>query len=292
MVAWCFYLLVLWMPARAQAIQTHYQLFGEGAPILIINGGPGMNSEGFADMAKEIAKLGYMTIIYDQRGTGQTKLSSINAQTITLDLIAKDIEDLRNELHIKQWTVLGHSFGGMLACHYYALYPKSVYKLIFSSSGGVNLKFIDYLGQRILANLSKVDKDSFLFYQKKLDAVDTSWSTRTARVHFLAQAYVVQKQFASRIAQRLMQSNQRVNQLVIENMIQMKFNYKGRFKHSTLPVLILQGNKDIIRVETAQEIQASFGNSKLVILHNCGHYGWLDAHDNYIQALNDFLKQG
>src|SRR5689334_16592621 len=92
------------------AFATNYQTFGEGEPILIINGGPGMNSNGFADMANTISQLGYTTIIYDQRGTGKSVLEKVDSTTITMDLMAKDIEDLRIQLKIDQWTVLGHSF--------------------------------------------------------------------------------------------------------------------------------------------------------------------------------------
>ncbi|MGB4903348.1 MAG: alpha/beta fold hydrolase, partial [Saprospiraceae bacterium] len=73
-------------------IETHYETFGQGEPILIINGGPGFNSEGFAFIAQEIADLGYKTIIYDQRGTGGSKLNVVNSETITIYLMVQDIE--------------------------------------------------------------------------------------------------------------------------------------------------------------------------------------------------------
>ncbi|MCB0663128.1 MAG: hypothetical protein KDC24_10335, partial [Saprospiraceae bacterium] len=54
-----------------------YKTFGEGKPILIINGGPGMNSNGFQFMAEKIAALGYQTILFDQRGTGGSILPTV-----------------------------------------------------------------------------------------------------------------------------------------------------------------------------------------------------------------------
>ena len=53
--------------------QIHYTTFGTGDPILIINGGPGMSSAGFVGLAKELSKNN-RTIIYDQRGTGSSKM--------------------------------------------------------------------------------------------------------------------------------------------------------------------------------------------------------------------------
>jgi proline iminopeptidase len=53
--------------------------------------------------------------------------------------------------------------------------------------------------------------------------------------------------------------------------------------------LVIQGKDDIIMVETAQEIFDSFGNAKMILLDNCGHYGWLDARDQYLTAVREFL---
>jgi proline iminopeptidase len=52
----------------------HYKIFGKGKPLVIINGGPGMNSEGFAGLAEQLAKEGFLCIIYDQRGTGKSEM--------------------------------------------------------------------------------------------------------------------------------------------------------------------------------------------------------------------------
>ena len=43
----------------------HYRVFGDGLPVLIINGGPGMNSDGFSGLAETLGKS-YNAIIYDQ----------------------------------------------------------------------------------------------------------------------------------------------------------------------------------------------------------------------------------
>jgi proline iminopeptidase len=88
--------------------------------VLIINGGPGMNSDGFVGVAQKLSKNN-RTIIYDQRGTGRSTLTKTDTSTITMKLMAADIEALRKQLNIKSWIILGHSFGGMLASYYASL---------------------------------------------------------------------------------------------------------------------------------------------------------------------------
>ena len=52
----------------------HITTYGQGEPILIINGGPGMNSEGFTSLAEELGKNN-LAILYNQRGTGNSTIS-------------------------------------------------------------------------------------------------------------------------------------------------------------------------------------------------------------------------
>lgn len=270
--------------------KLNYTTFGAGKPILIINGGPGMNSDGFAYVAQELAKMNFQTIIYDQRGTGKSTIENPNNKNITMDLMTEDIENLRRHLKIEKWTILGHSFGGIMATYYAAKHPETIDKLIFSSSGGVNMKFTLYLQERLNKNLTKSERDSLSFYQRKRDLGDNSKETITKRAQFLAKAYVFDKSNSNVIAQRLTQINFTVNSLVIENLQKINFDCSTLFSNFKRPVLVLQGKNDIISVETAQEIADTFPHSKLVLIEDCGHYGWLDANELYFNSINKFLN--
>ncbi len=267
-----------------------YKTFGEGAPILIINGGPGMNSEGFASIAESLSKFGYQTITYDQRGTGKSTIAKTSATTITMDLMVQDIENLRKHLKIDTWTVFGHSFGGILAAYYASKHPDKIQKLILSSSGGINMNFTTYVSKRQRANLTENQRDSLDYYQRQLDRGDTSMKTRKSRVKFLASAYVFDKSKAPIIAERLLQLNSEVNSLVIQDLFKINFNCAQKFKTFKKPVLVLQGENDIITTATATEIKDAFPNSKLVLIENCGHYGWLDAPGIYFKSIKSFLN--
>ncbi len=270
--------------------KLHYKTFGSGKPILIINGGPGMNCEGFSGIAQELAKMNYQTIIYDQRGTGKSTVENANPKTITMDLMVEDIENLRKHLKINQWSILGHSFGGIMETYYATKHPETIEKLIFSSSGGVNMKFTSYVQERLSNNLTKIQKDSLSFFQKKLDNGDNSIETLKQRAKYLANAYVFDKSKAPIIAERLTQTKFEINTLVFQDLRKIKFDCSKSFKNFKKPVLVLQGKNDIITTETATEIAAAFQNSKLILMDNCGHYGWLDANKLYFNSINNFLK--
>lgn len=268
----------------------YYQTFGSGTPVLIINGGPGLDSAGFEAVAKTIAAQGYQTILFDQRGTGHSKLNSINADTIQLALMVQDIEQLRQQLHIEQWVILGHSFGGMLGAAYAAKYPQHIRKLIFSSSGGLDLQFRDQIAERLLNNLSLQEQIRMQMYQLRQRSGDDSESTRDTLAQLRARAYVVDKSKAPLIAARLKVVNMTINQLVFADLEKNHFDLKAQFKQFKAPVLVLQGENDIISTETAQTIAGSFSRAELVLLPQCAHYGWLDQPDLYYSAVFRFLK--
>ena len=92
------------------------------------------------------------------------------------------------------------------------------------------------------------------------------------------------------MAARLPQIDFKINSLVIQDLDKIKYNYLNKFPDFKQPVLIIQGKNDIISVETAEEIKQTFHNSKLVLLDNCGHYGWLDRKDLYMRAIGTFLN--
>lgn len=268
----------------------YYQTFGTGQPVLIINGGPGLDSAGFEPVAKAIAVQGFQSILFDQRGTGRSPLADINADNIQLALMVQDIEQLRQHLQHDKLIILGHSFGGMLGAAYAAKYPQHVQKLIFSSSGGLDLQFRDQIAERLLNNLNLEQQIKMQMYQLRQRSGDDSESTRDKLAQLRANAYVIDKTKAPLIAARLKVVNMTINSLVFADLDRMHFDLKQQFKTFKAPVLVLQGEKDIISVDTAKTIAGSFNNARLVLMPDCAHYGWLDQPQLYYNALFAFLR--
>ncbi|MEO8240062.1 MAG: alpha/beta fold hydrolase [Flavobacterium sp.] len=268
--------------------KTYYKTFGKGESLLIINGGPGMNSNGFEDMAKTLSE-NQETIIYDQRGTGKSKLAKLNAKTISMQLMADDIESLRKHLKIEKWNILGHSFGGMLASYYATVYPNSIAKLILSSSGGVDLTLLK-TPNLIEAGLNQSQKDSLKYWNHKIEKGDTSYTARIGRGRAMAPAYIYDQKYAPVIAKRLTQGNSKINGLLWGDMQKMNFDCKAKLKNFKKPVLIIQGKEDIISNEIGEIAHKTFPNSKLILLEHSKHYGWLDAREKFFSDINSFLK--
>jgi len=264
----------------------HLTTYGSGDPILIINGGPGMNSEGFNDLGKILGRSN-RTIIYDQRGTGQSIIPSIDSKSITIEAMVNDIEMIRNHLKIEKWVVLGHSFGGMLGSFYASKFPDRITGLILSSSGGINMDLFASLN--ILSRLTDLEKDSLNFWSNEIAKGDTTYITRLNRGKYLAPAYLFNKSNVPIVAHRLTQGNLRINQLVFQNMRAINFDCSEELKQLRAPVLIIQGRQDIIPESIAKTANDVLQNATTVILDNSGHYGWLDQPKLYFETIGEYL---
>lgn len=290
-------LLLLFYPALLLNAQTqhdfpidggnlHVETYGEGDPILIINGGPGMSSEGFRSLA-EVISQDNQAIIFDQRGTGKSTLHELNSTTITMNLMVQDIEHIRQQLGIEQWVILGHSFGGMLASYYTTKYPDRTKGLILSSSGGIDMELFNSLN--ITARLSQKDQDSLQFWNRKIAQGDTSYHARLKRGTFLGPAYLYDLSHLPVIAERLTQGDMRINGLVFQDMRRIEFDCKQQLRSYKNPVLVIQGEHDIIPLSISKRTAALFQHSTLTVLDQSGHYGWLEQPDEYFTAIDKFL---
>ncbi len=247
-----------------------------------------MSSEGFIPLAKELAN-GRQTIIFDQRGTGKSLISNPNNSNITMDLMIEDLENLRRHLGLEQWSILGHSFGGMLAAYYTSKFPHRVANLIFSSSGGVDMDLFNYIN--ITGRLTQLQRDSLQYWDNQIAAGDTSYHARLRRGMQLAPAYVYRKELVPIIANRLTQGNLRVNTLVFQDLRKIEFDCKSQLSSYQGRTLIIQGAEDIIGMRTATRAKDVLPQAQIVLLEECGHYGWLDQKEQYFSTINAFLNQ-
>lgn len=100
--------------------------------LLYLHGGPAASCIDFGYQQAELLSKHMRVVMFDQRGVLRSDPIH-ETELFGLLEIVKDCEALRSELGIDQWTVLGHSFGGMVAFKYATLYPNSVKKVMFEA---------------------------------------------------------------------------------------------------------------------------------------------------------------
>src|SRR5438105_2969690 len=79
---------------------------GRGDPVLVLHGGPGLDSRYLSPDLAPLARH-HRVIYYDQRGSGRSTVVA----DVTADVLVSDLEALRRALNLRQAPVLGHSWG-------------------------------------------------------------------------------------------------------------------------------------------------------------------------------------
>ena len=268
------------------------QSFGEGPPVLILNGGFGSDSRGFEGLAHLLA-ADHQVVLFDRRGTGRSPLAAPDEHNLTLDLMVHDIEAIRRSLGLSTWSVLGHSFGGMLASAYAARHPDAVDKLILSSSSGVDLHLFSTgrAREHIQARLEAADRAELARLEAAYEAGDTSDTLLERFSTILARAYVYDDAHSDWVMNRLKRSDQEIADLVTQDLHRVAFDSKPALAHFERPVLIVQGREDVLPVSISERAHAAFPDARLLVLDACGHYGWLDQERAYVTAVLDFLAE-
>src|SRR5262245_51168706 len=149
--------------ARAQdgsfnsaGVELHYTSAGTGTPVVLLSGGPGLNIDYMLPVAQFLPS-GYRSIAYEQRGTGRSRPQPFDPASLTVHTVVEDLEALRVRLQQDRLTLLGHSWGGMLAMAYAAAHPDRVDRLVLVESGGPTLEFQQWFGDNIEARLRPED---------------------------------------------------------------------------------------------------------------------------------------
>jgi pimeloyl-ACP methyl ester carboxylesterase len=112
-------------------IKLYYEIYGEGAPLLLIHG----NGGNIAYMKPQIEYFSknYKVIVMDCRGRGNSELGK---DSLTYIQMTKDIIGLLNSLHLDSTYVIGRSDGGIIALLMAIYYPDKVKKV---AAFGANL---------------------------------------------------------------------------------------------------------------------------------------------------------
>jgi proline iminopeptidase len=142
----------------------YVQTFGEAnQPALIfLHGGPGYNSANFeGTTAKTLADAGFFVVLYDRRGEGRS--ADIEA-SYTFEQSITDLKAIYSQFNLKQATLLGHSFGGMLAIKFTEAHPEKVKSLVLI---GAPLS--------LQASFKHIIKKSKAIYEAKSDAANLKY---------------------------------------------------------------------------------------------------------------------
>lgn len=109
---------------KSSDVDLYFESAGAGDPVLFIQG-VGVIGRGWKPQTDPMSKS-FKTIIFDNRGIGQSKLRSTK---LDIECMADDALTLMDHLGIKAAHVVGHSMGGSIALELAVKHPERVRSL-------------------------------------------------------------------------------------------------------------------------------------------------------------------
>ncbi|WP_298444436.1 alpha/beta fold hydrolase [uncultured Ferrimonas sp.] len=98
-----------------------YQWQGDGPTVVVIHGLFG-DLDNLAGCASALREAGFATLRVSLPGHGGSPLEGL----FQFDQVAEQLEQLRQQLQIDRWSLLGHSLGGKVAMTYAQMFPAQV----------------------------------------------------------------------------------------------------------------------------------------------------------------------
>jgi proline iminopeptidase len=269
---------------QVRGVSIFERRIGQGPPAVVLHGGPGAHHDyllpGFDDLAN-----GRELIYYDQRGGGQ---SPVTRETpVGWREHVADLEELRKQWALEQLTLVGYSWGGLLALLYSTEYPSRVSRLALVSPAPAWRE----ARQEFERRFEKRNLDPALQQQRAgLRASDLRERDPAAYARRAFELSVAAYFFDPARARDLtpFRVTGRTQQEVWSSLGD--YDLRPRLSGVRIPAILLQGEADIIPLDAsrtaAQLLQADFA-----VLPRCGHVPYVEAHQEFVRLLHGFLPR-
>lgn len=263
---------------------------GDGYPLLVFHGGPGLDHHEFGDYLDALAD-DYRLILVDERAQGRADRAP--EETWTLEQMAEDVSSLARSLDLEQYAVLGHSYGAFVVLQHAVDFPGDAAQTIVSS-GIPSARFLEHVSQNLAA-----------FEPVELrERVTSSWDREQFASTPEEVAELLHDQlpfhFADPLDPRIEDYERRTAMSIYSPEVLRSFasqEYGGievedRLGDVTQPVLVLAGRHDrVCSVEAAQAIAEGVRQGELVVFDSSGHMTFVEENDAYVRAVRDFLRR-
>ena len=237
----------------------------------------------------------YRCVLYDQRGSGQSKLLESGRDAMDIKKFTQDLDALRDHLRLDQMALLGHSWGSGLGLLYAQAYPDRLSHLILVGPGPLNLE----MRGCYRANRNRM---AYPTLPEEFAAVRRSYDQ--ARSETGAVPREIDEALIRVWARVIFYSRETAGQF-----IDFYLNCGGYLRHAesptnfkhemqlanadriTAPTLVVYGYQDYEPITQAYLIKEKIPQTEIAFLNECGHATWVDQPEEYFKVVDTFLSK-
>lgn len=245
--------------------------------------------------AKELSSRGFRVVMPDQIGFGKSS-KPVNLQ-YSFHMMAAHTKDLLDHLAVTKAEVIGHSMGGMVATRFTLMYPAATKKLVLVNPIGLEdwKRKVPYqsIDDATAAEMKKGPQDVKDYMRTVY--FDGKWKDEYDALITIQAGWMKGPDKAAMARVTAMTSDMVITQPVLYEFPDLK-----------VPTLLIIGERDRTAIGknlVSKEVAATMGlyqelgkaaaaaipGAKLVALPGIGHAPQVEAFDDYLKALIDFL---
>lgn len=266
--------------------------------VVVLLHGKNFNGAYWKTTVDALSEAGFRVVVPDQIGFG--KSSKPAGYQFSFQQLAQNTKALLDDLNIDKVAVVGHSMGGMLATRFTLMYPGMVEKMVLENPIGLE----DW---KVVAPYTDIDQH----YQNELKTsyesvkayqlafyYDNTWKPEYDEWVYLLTGWVNHPDYPVVAWNNAQTADMIFTQPVLYE-----------FQNINAPVLLIIGTRDRTAIgknsvkdpavrekmglyqNLGKETQMKIPNSRLVELNNIGHLPHIEAFEQFIHPLKDFLRE-
>jgi proline iminopeptidase len=289
----------------AHGVLIYYMTVGRGAPLLIVHGGPGASHDYFLPYLLPLARH-HRLVFIDERGSGKSQILE-DSKGYTVENMVEDVEAVRQGLALGKISLLGHSYGGVLAQAYALKYQANLAHLIlastFPSTKEMNEVFVrmkEKMDPQLRERIDQMEKEGLFGHGKDYEK---NRYTNEYMIAAWGEGYFpyiyrnrpdpnydpIQQGVTSWDLYREMWGSD--GEFVIDGNLK-SVEYANRLPSIHVPTLIIAGDHDECDPSLSREMHEKIAGSQIAILASSGHMTFVDQPNLFIRSVDSFLHAG
>jgi proline iminopeptidase len=283
----------------------YYMIVGRGEPLMIVHGGPGASHDYFLPYLLPLARHNRLIFI-DERGSGKSeKLEDPSGYTV--EAMVEDVEAVRQSLGLSKMSLLGHSYGGVLAQAYALKYQQHLTHLILASTFPSTTQMNQVLVEMKTAMSPELRQRINALEEKGLFGHGPDYRKNRYTDEYMIAAWgdgyfpylyqnrpdpnddPVQNGIMSWDLYREMWGSD--GEFVIDGNLK-SVEYLDRLPSIRVSTLIIAGDHDECDPSLSREMHEKIAGSQIVILPKSGHMTFVDQPNLFVHSVDAFLHGG
>ena len=262
---------------------------GAGPPLLVIHGGLGLDHSYFQPWFDPL-QSGFQVIYPDMRGNGRS--AAAFDPDFTIEKMADDLEALRISLGLKQWAVLGHSYGGFIAQAYALKYPEAVSHLILVDTSPAPALILGDARAILGPKMNQTIGQASFMLGKLANRTAPEGGDEEFKTLW---HYVLPLYFDSFAIERLISDDKTVyreHAFVVGAQRTFGLDNRPALAKLMIPTLVVVGRQDgILPMAHSEALANAIPKAKLVVFEDSGHFPFIEERDHFVEVVRGFLAE-